>query len=325
VTNRNLVCGMTLETGWPLITPLLPTTKGPDLRFVVTTTAPGEGSWQSSREATWPDGRRYLAVGRIGDVEVIRFRGVGDAWFMADDLVVFHLTHRDHDDMVEGFLLGPLLATWLERNGRVVLHGAAAVDNGRAIGFLGRSGVGKSTLAMGLVERGGLLITDDLLAICVDGGRAWTHPSFSQLRLWPDDARRFIGSIDGLEPTYPGNDKLRLPLSDAQFASDPVELTALYLPQRDPNIAEVKIEPMTGADALFALLLDTFAEELISTTEHRRSWVAGVGRLLSAVPLFRLTYPDDAGAVDDVAATVVAHAGRQSKPVAGGTAVVSGR
>ena len=65
-------------------------------------------------------------------------------------------------------LLGPALSLVLYQRGRFVLHGSAVAIRGRAIGFLGGSSWGKSTLAAACHRLGHEMITDDVLVIDFD-------------------------------------------------------------------------------------------------------------------------------------------------------------
>ena len=49
--------------------------------------------------------------------------------------------------------------------GTHVLHASAVALAGRAVAFMGRSGVGKTTLAGRIVAHGARLMTDDVLAV----------------------------------------------------------------------------------------------------------------------------------------------------------------
>lgn len=65
--------------------------------------------------------------------------------------------------------LGPVLAILLHLRGKFVLHGSAISFNGKAYGFVGDKGAGKSTLAAMLLKNPGVqLLTDDLLVVSDD-------------------------------------------------------------------------------------------------------------------------------------------------------------
>ena len=62
-------------------------------------------------------------------------------------------------------ILGIPLGYLLQNNNFQVLHGSSVAQNGSAICFIGRSGLGKSSLAISLVDKGLKLVTEDLCLI----------------------------------------------------------------------------------------------------------------------------------------------------------------
>ena len=300
---RYRLCGVTLETDWPMVSPLLPATDEADLRFSVVSEAPGPGEWkvESGMEAAGYE------IGRIGATEVVRFTDFGDAWFVGEDEIVFHLFRPEYDYQVEVILLGVLLAYWLERRGVIALHGAAVTRDGYSIGMLGPNGSGKTTLALELIDRDHRLVTDDLLAVSIDGHEALAHPSFPQVRLWPDQAHLLLGTIAGLEKAHPNFEKLRVPLPEAQLADGPTTLVGLYV-RRPPGAGTTAIEAVPGPAALFQLMFNTFARALLDLPSSRPDWFRRLGSLLKWVPVFSLPHVADGVAMSEQASMVETHA-----------------
>src|SRR5581483_11098147 len=69
------------------------------------------------------------------------------------------------DEVVQRlYLLGASLSVLLHQRNYLVLHASAVVTaDGKAVGFLGDKGAGKSTTAAALHARGNLLIADDII------------------------------------------------------------------------------------------------------------------------------------------------------------------
>ncbi len=304
---RYRLCGVTLETASPLVSPLLPATDEAALRFSVSSKPPGEGEWQVETEVKGTGGARYLEMGRIGSTEVVRFLDVGDAWLISDDEIVFHLTRPEHDFQVEVTLLGVLLAYWLERRGVTVLHAAAVAGEGWSIGLMGPNGTGKTALALQLADQGHRLVTDDLLAVSVGSHQTVAHPSYPQVRLWPDEARRLLGTTAGLTRAHPHYEKLRVPLPEAQLAVGPTRLVGLYV-RRPPGAGTTAVEPVPGPSALFHLMFNSFARELLDVPSRRAAWLRRLGGMLERVPVFSLAHVEDGVALPEQAAMVETHA-----------------
>ncbi|MEX1133349.1 MAG: hypothetical protein WED83_00720 [Acidimicrobiia bacterium] len=299
---RYRLYGITLETSWALKTPLREANGEPDLRFSVSSTEPGPGVWAPEPGFTDPgDDGSEPAVGRIGGHTVVRFPMVGDAWFVTDHEIVFHLTHPEYDFYVEMILLGILLAYWLEQRGFTALHASAAARGGWAIGIMGPNGAGKTSLSLDLVDRGFHLMTDDLLAVSGQSEAPTAHPGFPQVRLWPDEAVERFGSIAGLEKAHPLYEKLRIPLTAQPFPTEPAKLMGLYV--RTPTqTSNIDITPVTGPDALFNLMFNSFALGLLDVPQARERWIKRLGALLGQVPLFTVSPSDDRPATADLVA-----------------------
>ena len=298
--SRFRLAGIVIETDWPLVTDVPPAdpTAVSDLTFRVVERPP--------RHAPEPP---------------LRFEGVGDLWLESSSEWSFHLTHPEHDYQVEVYLLGVFAAQWLERRGTAVLHGSAVTVGSHAVGFLGSNGAGKTSLALAMIDRGGRLLTDDLLAVPIEDGIAVADPTFPQVRLWPDDAEQRFGNVDGLELAHPGYSKLRVPIPADSFSPTPAPLTALYLPRRGADLA---IEEVRGSSALFSLMSESFSVGLNDRPDQREAWMARTAALLEVLKVFTLAYPDSFGSLPDVSAAVAEHSARIQSNRVGGTAASNG-
>jgi len=299
---RYQVCGTVIETSWPLTTRLVDTHSPAELSFRVSDHPPAD-EVQTRHEIDYGTGRVTMALARAGPHEVLRFPDIGDAFLLGDDRIVLHLQRPEHAAYVEPLLLGMILATWLERRGRVTLHGSAVAFDGQAVGLLGPGGTGKSNMALALAERGAEWLTDDLLAVAVDPPEVL--PSFPQARLWSEDAIRRLGTTDGLAPARAGSPKLGIPIQG--FAPQSRQLHALYLPRRDPAASQMSFSKIEGPRALVTLLALGFARGFVDVAEHRAGWVERMGRLTSRVPVFEFVHPDRHDSVAETAAAIEQH------------------
>ncbi|MCC6166631.1 MAG: hypothetical protein IT329_05325 [Caldilineaceae bacterium] len=146
------------------------------------------------------------------------------------------------------FVTGSAFALLLCQRGMTVLHGSGVALEGQGVGFLGDKGAGKSTLAMGLQQRGARLVADDLLAVAGPGLLAL--PGFCQMKLWPDALHQLGLSSTALERLRPEVEKRGLPIASQQTPR-PVPLRHLFVIQRR---AEIEITPLNEKQALLALL-----------------------------------------------------------------------
>ncbi len=103
------------------------------------------------------------------------------------------IVDADNDNVAVTLLLHPVWSVVLAARGQEALHGSVIECGGRGVAIQGRSGVGKSTASLGLLDRGWRLVTDDLIAFD-EARRVLPGPPF--VRLMPDNATSRPGSID---------------------------------------------------------------------------------------------------------------------------------
>ena len=135
-------------------------------------------------------------------------------------------------------VLGPALAALLQQRGFLLLHASAVVIDGVAVGFMGRSGWGKSTMAATLHAAGHALLADDVLAIRILHGIPHAFPGLVQYKLWPD-AITALGGDPGEMQRLLGSSEKRWHSDAERFHTEvPVPLQNLYVlaPGERPEI-----------------------------------------------------------------------------------------
>ena len=145
------------------------------------------------------------------------------------------------------------------RRGRPVLRGAAVLDDGGAILFVGPEGSGRSTLAAALVAKGLPLVGDDLLALDATGEVSRVTGTLTVLRLWPDSPALKALAGAGAVPVASHTSKLRVDPAKAGLkrTGDPVPVRRIHLlpPRGGPGAVAVAvgITPLPPREAAAAL------------------------------------------------------------------------
>lgn len=228
------------------------------------------------------------------------------------------------DDSVRHVVLDQLVPYAVDRRGDIALHAAAVDVDGVALGFLGPSGMGKSTLATALGLGGHGVLTDDCLVLTAgpiqhaaptepvddegldDGGRpvvrAW--PTYPGLRLWPTSVA--LAEQHGpvaQAPMAHYTSKVRAVPGTLRFADGPVPLGGLLVidnpPDDDPDA--VAVVELTGGAAVAALMASAFV--LTNGSADKAATFERLAALADAVPVGRLFVPDDLARLGDVADT----------------------
>jgi hypothetical protein len=201
-------------------------------------------------------------------------------------------------------LFGPALGLLLIQRGFLVLHGGAVVCPGGAVLLLGPGGSGKSTLTAELCRRGGGLLTDDVVAIDMDGPVPRVLPGVPLLKLWPDavDDAPAGAWTQVLHPDY---EKVGRRLEDADLAGA-APVAGIFVLQGGPRVAR---ETLSGVQAFRALMASLFA------ARYGDSFVAGldgqdllrkVARLLEHARVEVLQRPQDRAFLAETAKMILA-------------------
>ncbi len=198
-----------------------------------------------------PTGRVLYTVGHDGDRTVVRYPGlcefVGDARLRA---VTVHVAPDADAGVVSVLAAGALLAMHLRLQERLVLHASAVRVDGRAVAFVGASGMGKSTMATLLCAEGRALLSDDVLHVDLDGPGAVVHAGSTETRL--REAARPLAAAMAMATTRATADG-RLAVHTAGHAGGPLPLWACLVPQPRRDRDEVELRRLTPPRALMLL------------------------------------------------------------------------
>jgi hypothetical protein len=195
-------------------------------------------------------------------------------------------------------LVGQVLSLAVVLQGLEVFHAAAVAVDGRAVGLVGASTAGKSSVAVHLVLRGAELLADDVLALDPGGARLEVHPGPGVMSVRHAEARRLADSDLARLGTLLGDDgealRVRVPR-----ATRAVPLAALYFLDRS-DAKRTTFEPVWPPDP--RLLLGSTFNHMVVTPERLTNQLEVCTRLAHSTPLFRARVATDTGAAGLAAA-----------------------
>lgn len=220
---------------------------------------------------------------------LLRFHGTCDVRVSAD-LATVHVDRLASADagLTAILVCGAVLSFQLYLRGAAVLHGSAVDVGGRAVAFVGASGMGKSTMATLLCAAGGRIITDDVLRVDLDGPPT-VRLGATETRL-RQGADGLMARFDGTGPSSRRSADDRTVLRLGTGAADALPLAAIVVPWPDRENEHVAIERVAPTVAVFALI--TYARLLgwrDSAVVERH--FAQVAQIAQAVPVFRARVP----------------------------------
>ncbi len=250
---HGLVIRSEVELALPVGSPGMGT---PDLvlRFGAQRTIPSEVP-PGCRLATLSrrDGTIRYSLARARDRTVLRYPGLCD--FVGDpDLadITVHLHPGADPGLIPVLATGALVAVHLKLQHELAMHASAVQLDGRALAFVGASGMGKSTLAAVLCRNGCGLVSDDVLRVdLTDPTVVRVYPGGTENRLRMS-ARELADRApsDAVRPTADG----RLALRPRSCAGEPLPLAACVVPRPTRTAVDVSVQKLPKAKALLRMI-----------------------------------------------------------------------
>lgn len=202
-------------------------------------------------------------------------------------------------------LLGACMAVVLHQRGFLILHASAVSIQERVIAFVGDKGWGKSTMAVSLTEKGYQLVTDDVLAIDLNGDLPLVFPSFPQLKLCPD-ALESIGKDPETLPRVMPQVKKRQYRLDREFSIDPIPLQSIYLLNKGNQLS---INQINSKDKILPLLAHSYGARFGKKLLHlgEKQHFLQCTELVNQIGIYHLQRPSDLSLMPQIADLVIQH------------------
>ena len=302
---RWAIYGLVLTTPHRFANRVVPTDAPADLWVRPVAAPPIAPGWQDiapgfRSELMIDDDQHYLDVIVAPDATVFHFSEVVD-FFVLEDGIAYQVHDEAYDFMVELHLLGYVLSYWLERAGCPALHASGIVVGEHVIGFLGSHGTGKTSLAATMIGRGYPLATDDLLGLTPTPRGYLARPGYPQMRMWPEQARYFLGH-DDLQRVNRAKPKLRVPVGSdglGEFDGTLRPLAVLYAPQRHDG-QEVVFQKLESGAALFHLVRSSYLVGIVEGAGLATRRFTILADLVASVPVRAVRYPNGLHLLPDI-------------------------
>jgi len=169
------------------------------------------------------------------------------------DQVVWRVAPAPKNWLIAAGAVGALMTLKLMLQGDLVLHASAVSVGGRGLAFVGRSGMGKSTMASLMCRAGALHVTDDVGRVIFEGDGVKLATGGHESRL-----RRKATAVADLMPEVSarqtGDGRLALSLTRTTAETVPLDAVVIPLPRRAGT--ELKLD--TKSPAEIVILLNRF-------------------------------------------------------------------
>ena len=252
-----------------------------------------DGAGNVTRTAFW---QARPGVFRMEVEEVARYLVTGGRDVLVEPL------RGSEDDVVTFFASSPFTVL-LQQRGVLTLHAAAVKTEAGAALLFGRGGIGKSSLAAALVERGYPLVADDVTGVVPGAeGRPVALPAFPRQRLWAHTLDNMGWRGRAQRRVRADMDKYWLP---AQLAgAEPLPVCAAFVLTGGDRFA---IEPVPLEAAFWLLCMYTHRRRIMVALGQRRAHFQAAIALARRVPVARVTRPWQPFQLDELADRVAAY------------------
>lgn len=258
---------------------------------------------------TFDDGTIWTEFFRTESGYLLRFPDLADFDVSADGReVVAYPTENADESTLEHLYINQLVPLALSRQGQPAFHASVVTVPGGAVAFLGKTGMGKSTLAASFALGDSAFLTDDSLIIDEADETCLARPSHASLRLWDDSVEALVGDNAPEASTISYSEKARLLAGDALAYNDKaLPLLATYVLERnEPD--DVTIRPLAGSERHMAWIENSY---LLDIQDHdllarHFDWTH---RISGKVQTFALDYARDYGMLPRVRSAIRQHAG----------------
>ncbi len=229
-----------------------------------------------------PDGSRYLL-----------WKDMFEFHIAADAQVVTALSLDGAPEKAfRTYMLGHLLSYALLGMGYETIHAASVVMDGAAIGFLGDSARGKSTLAAAFLQVGCSLLSDDFLVLGQDAGDYIVYPGFPRIKLYERVSKHLVADRSQGTPMNADHcPKMVYPIEEAVLGPVPLRVFySLTSPKSVGALKQVRIDPLNEKEAYLELLENSFNVK-VRTPQRLTTQFRWATELVKRVPIKRLSYP----------------------------------
>ena len=187
----------------------------------------------------------------------------------------------------------------LAHDGQLVIHGGLSFAAAGAVGFIGKSGRGKSTLVAGLHGLGLPLMGDDAFILDPSATGYEAQRVYASLRLFPDSVDTLFSDVGDTTLVAHYSTKRRVP-----FAEGPESAPLLALFQLAEPEPEIRLRKLSMAETCMALVSNSFVLDVDNIAETRVKFGLA-SAAAQTIPVYDLYYPRTYDRLPEVCAAIL--------------------
>lgn len=216
------------------------------------------------------------------------YKPVGMFYVTNGNKIILQRSEGVKDADLSSVILGICFGAVLHQRKLLPLHASTVIYKNKCLLFVGKSGAGKSTMALSIIKAGGMLIADDVSVVSFFNDIPAVIPAFPAIKIWADSLNHFGITPKGLLSVRDEIDKFYFPVD--RFLHKPALLDNIIV-LGTHNGANIDIHAIEGFEKFRLLKQYTYLFRNIPGTDHLINHFQLVSNLSSKIPVSRLNRP----------------------------------
>jgi hypothetical protein len=225
----------------------------------------------------------------IGHAEVlVNIEGVAAYHIKGGSEVIIQACEGVKEPTIALYILSIVLGVLLHQNDILALHATAIKVGDGAVIIAGNSGVGKSTLALGLYKKGYEVINDDISSVYFNNnGLPYVWPGVSALKLWALSLEAYGYLPDAFEKIRDEIYKYSFPVKRHHVDALPVKAVFFIHEHAEKRLEKQAIE--SGLGKIKKIKANTYRYKLVQHLQKANIHFSQAAKLSSSVPFFNVS------------------------------------
>lgn len=224
-------------------------------------------------------------------------RNVAKYYISDGKVIIVEKDEKSNSANVLSYLIGSALGMAMIQRAIIPLHGGAVLVDGKRICILGKSGMGKSSLVMGLVEDGNKLIADDVSSIKVKDNSIYLCTAYPSQKICSDTAKIFGYDTRKLQLLNEDRQKYLLARNKDFCFEDGIINVLFELNEYDGKL--VKIEEVKGKEKLMVVFRNIYRGLVFDYIDMKPEFIRNCLSIVKSVQVYRLFRPKNSFCVDE--------------------------
>lgn len=231
-----------------------------------------------------------------GDNVLIHIEDTARYFIRGKNEVIVEAYPGAKDDAVRLYIFSIVLGVLLHKHDILALHSSAIKVGDGVVIIAGQSGVGKSTLALGLYRKGYEILNDDISSIFFnEAGNPFVHNGVCHLKLWARSLEKYGYEASSFGKLRDELEKYSFPLT--RLNTIPLPLKAVFfIKEVNENLlenAEVK-----GLEKFKIIKANTYRYKLVEHLHKTAAHFISSTNLANQVPFIKVSRSKDTQPAD---------------------------